>query len=67
MAEKYKRISIRFTKKNAWIREELEKEVNETTRPSLNNVVEAILVEYFHKKKLLTPPLKGYKHTPTPK
>ena len=42
-----KRISLKLTDKNDWLVEAIEKEQEETNRPSFNNTVESILVSYF--------------------
>lgn len=46
-----KRISLKLTDKNDWLVEEIEKEQEETNRPSFNNTVETILVSYFKAKE----------------
>lgn len=45
-----KRISLKLTDKNDWLVESIEKEQEETNRPSFNNTVESILVSYFKTK-----------------
>jgi hypothetical protein len=42
-----KRISLKFTDKNDWLIEAIQAEMDISNRPSLNNVVENILVSYF--------------------
>ena len=46
-----KRISLKLTDKNNWLVEAINKELEETNRPSFNNMVETILVSYFKAKK----------------
>jgi len=46
-----KRISLKLTDKNDWLVEKIEKEQEETNRPSFNNTVENILVSYFKAKE----------------
>ena len=46
-----KRISLKLTDKNNWLAEAIEKEQEETNRPSFNNTVESILVSYFKAKE----------------
>ena len=45
-----KRISLKLTDKNDWLVEAINKEIEETNRPSFNNMVETILVSYFKGK-----------------
>jgi hypothetical protein len=45
-----KRISLKLTDKNDWLVEAINKELEETNRPSFNNMVETILVSYFKGK-----------------
>ena len=45
-----KRISLKLTDKNDWLVEAINKEIEETNRPSFNNMVETILVEYFEER-----------------
>jgi hypothetical protein len=45
-----KRISLKLTDKNDWLVEAINKELEETNRPSFNNMVETILVSYFKAK-----------------
>lgn len=44
-----KRISIKLTDKNDWLLEAIEKEKKNQNRPSINNMIETILVSYFKK------------------
>ena len=46
-----KRISLKLTDKNDWLVEAINKELEETNRPSFNNMVETILVSYFKGKE----------------
>jgi len=46
-----KRISLKLTDKNDWLVEAINKEIDETNRPSFNNMVETILVSYFKAKE----------------
>jgi len=46
-----KRISLKLTDKNDWLVEAINKEIEETNRPSFNNMVETILVSYFKGKE----------------
>ncbi len=46
-----KRISLKLTDKNDWLVEAINKEIEETNRPSFNNMVETILVSYFKAKE----------------
>ena len=46
-----KRISLKLTGKNDWLVDAIEKEQEETNRPSFNNTVESILVSYFKEKE----------------
>ena len=46
-----KRISLKLTDKNDWLVQAINKELEETNRPSFNNMVEAILVSYFKAKE----------------
>ena len=46
-----KRISLKLTDKNDWLVEAINKELEETNRPSFNNMVETILVSYFKAKE----------------
>lgn len=46
-----KRISLKLTDKNDWLVEAIEKEQEETNRPSFNNTIESILVSYFKAKE----------------
>lgn len=47
-----KNFSLRISKKNEWLMDFIKKEMQATNRPSINNTIEAILVDYFknHKK-----------------
>ena len=45
-----KRISLKLTDKNDWLVEAINRELEETNRPSFNNMVETILVSYFKAK-----------------
>lgn len=42
-----KRISLKLTDKNDWLLDAIEKEKKVQNRPSLNNMIETILVSYF--------------------
>jgi len=42
-----KRISLKLTDKNDWLVDKLNEEKERQNRPSFNNMVETILVEYF--------------------
>jgi len=42
-----KRISLKLTDKNDWLVDKLNEEKEKQNRPSFNNMVETILVEYF--------------------
>lgn len=44
-----KRISLKLTDKNDWLLEAIEKEKKIQNRPSLNNMIETILISYFKK------------------
>lgn len=44
-----KRISLKLTDKNDWLVEKITEEKERQNRPSFNNMVETILVEYFEK------------------
>lgn len=44
------RISLKLSNENDWIIEALEKERKKQNRPSKNNMVETILVDYFGKR-----------------
>lgn len=44
-----KRISLKLTNKNDWLVDKITEEKEKQNRPSLNNMVETILVEYFEK------------------
>jgi len=46
-----KQISLKLTDKNDWLVEAINKEIDETNRPSFNNMVETILVSYFKAKE----------------
>lgn len=46
-----KRISLKLTNKNDWLVEAINKEQEQTNRPSFNNTVENILVSYFKGKE----------------
>jgi hypothetical protein len=46
-----KRISLKLTDKNDWLVEAINKEQEQTNRPSFNNTVESILVSYFKAKE----------------
>lgn len=46
-----KRISLKLTDKNDWLVEAINKEQEQTNRPSFNNTVENILVSYFKGKE----------------
>lgn len=46
-----KRISLKLTDKNDWLVEAINKELEETNRPSFNNMVETILISYFKAKE----------------
>lgn len=52
-----KRISIKLTDKNDWLLEAIEKEKKVQNRPSINNMIETILISYF--KKDVTKNKKG--------
>lgn len=45
-----KRISLKLTDKNDWLVDKLNEEKERQNRPSFNNTVETILVEYFEKR-----------------
>jgi hypothetical protein len=45
-----KRISLKLTDKNDWLVDKLNEEKEKQNRPSFNNMVETILVEYFEKR-----------------
>lgn len=45
-----KRISLKLTDKNDWLVEKLNEEKEKQNRPSFNNMVETILVEYFEER-----------------
>ena len=45
-----KRISLKLTDKNDWLVDKLNKEKEKQNRPSFNNMVETILVEYFEER-----------------
>lgn len=44
-----KRISIKLTDKNDWLLDAIEKEKKLQNRPSINNMIETILISYFKK------------------
>lgn len=46
------RISLKLTKGNEWIVSALEKEMKAQCRPSINNMIESILVSYFKGQKI---------------
>lgn len=46
-----KRISLKLTDKNDWLLEAIEKEKKIQNRPSLNNMIETILISYFKKEE----------------
>ena len=46
-----KRISLKLTDKNDWLVEAINKEQEQTNRPSFNNTVESIIVSYFKAKE----------------
>ena len=46
-----KRISIKLSNENDWLVESIKSEKKKQNRPSVNNVIETILVEYFKAKK----------------
>jgi len=45
-----KRISLKLTDKNDWLVDKLNEEKEIQNRPSFNNMVETILVEYFEER-----------------
>ena len=45
-----KRISLKLTDKNDWLVDKLNEEKERQNRPSFNNMVETILVEYFEER-----------------
>lgn len=45
-----KRISLKLTDKNDWLVDKLNEEKEKQNRPSFNNMVETILVEYFEER-----------------
>ncbi len=45
-----KRISLKLTDKNGWLVDKLNEEKEKQNRPSFNNMVETILVEYFEER-----------------
>jgi hypothetical protein len=45
-----KRISLKLTDKNDWLVDKIREEKERQNRPSFNNMVETILVEYFEKR-----------------
>ena len=45
-----KRISLKLTDKNDWLVDRLNEEKEKQNRPSFNNMVETILVEYFEER-----------------
>lgn len=47
-----KRISLKLTDKNDWLIEAIEKEKKVQNRPSINNMIETILVSYFKKDEV---------------
>ena len=47
----YKRNSLKITDENDWMDEAINKEQEQTNRPSFNNTVESILVSYFKAKE----------------
>ncbi len=51
-----KRISLKLTDKNDWLVDKITEEKEKQNRPSFNNMVETILVEYFeeHGEKIKT-------------
>ncbi len=46
------RISLKFTDKNDWLVDAIEKARLEENRPSTNNMIETILLSYFKEKKV---------------
>lgn len=45
-----KRISLKLTEKNDWLVDKLNEEKERQNRPSFNNMVETILVEYLEER-----------------
>ena len=45
-----KRISLKLTDKNDWLVAKITEEKERQNRPSFNNMVETILVEYFEER-----------------
>ena len=45
-----KRISLKLTDKNDWLVDKITEEKEKQNRPSFNNMVETILVEYFEER-----------------
>ena len=45
-----KQISLKLTDKNDWLVDKLNEEKEKQNRPSFNNMVETILVEYFEER-----------------
>ena len=45
-----KRISLKLADKNDWLVDKLNEEKERQNRPSFNNMVETILVEYFEER-----------------
>lgn len=45
-----KRISLKLTDKNDWLVDKITEEKEKQNRPSFNNMVETILVEYFKER-----------------
>jgi len=45
-----KRISLKLTDKNDWLVDKINEEKERQNRPSFNNMVETILVEYFEER-----------------
>jgi len=46
-----KRISLKLTDKNDWLVDKLNEEKESQNRPSFNNMIETILVEYFEERE----------------
>ncbi len=46
-----KRISVKLSNENDWLLDALKKEQKKTNRPSVNNTIETILVNYFKHQK----------------
>lgn len=45
-----KRISLKLTDKNDWLVDKINEEKEKQNRPSFNNMVETILIEYFEER-----------------